>query len=94
MVVAASWSDGWLSECVVKVACRRSIASSDLEADVRENGAGLRLREEEGSNPPAVVPAVSCSEALLKEDERVARAGGGGPRDGGDAAMVVDDALR
>lgn len=49
---------------------------------------------EEGLNPPADVPAVSCSEALLKEDERVTRAGGGGPRDGGDTAMVVDDALR
>lgn len=96
-VVTASCSDGRLSEYTVEVACRRSIASIDLidlEADVRENGVGLGLREEGGSNPPTDVPVVSCNEVLLKEDERMTRAEGGGPKDAGDAAMVVDEVLR
>lgn len=93
-VVTASCSDGRLSENTVEVACRRSIASIDLEADVRENGVGLGLREEGGSNPPTDVPVVSCNEVLLKEDERMTRAEGGGPKDAGDAAMVVDEVLR
>jgi hypothetical protein len=63
--------------------------------DVRETGEGLlKLREEEGSNPPVTDVSESCNEALLNEDDRVTRPGEGVPIDAGDAAMFVDDALR
>lgn len=95
VVVAESRSIGRLSECNAKAAWRRSFDSNDLEVDVRETGDGLlKLQEEEGSNPPGTDVPDSCSEALLKGDDRMTRLGEDGPRDAGDAAMLVDEALR